>query len=182
MDGDGISDILIGAPGMTNIKEKGATPLSRGYVIVGSTEIGRDEFISIDRDQQDIIIGFDAETIGVGRQINSGDFNGDGVSDILVGSDWTAYVFFGGQIRPPHIAKAKYIKSSEKLSISGTDFTGATRIEINGVVIDAEATFDADSDKLILRGKKAELNLHGGKNQVVVIRKGARSNTAKLKL
>jgi hypothetical protein len=182
VDGDGLSDILIGAPGVTNTKNAGQKYLSRGYVIVGSTEIDKSHNIFIHQDQQDITIGFDSETMNVGRQINSGDFNGDGVFDILVGSESTAYVFFGGQIRPPHITKAKYTKSSEKLSISGTDFTGSTRIEINGVVIDAQATFDVDSDKLILRGKKAELNLHGGKNQVVVIRKGARSNTAKLKL
>ena len=50
------------------------------------------------------------------------------------------------------------------------------------MVIDRETTFEPDTGRLIVRGHKAELNLHDGKNLVVVVRKGARSNSIKLKL
>ena len=119
---------------------------------------------------------------GPSRIVGTGDFNGDGVSDILVGSDSAVYVFFGAQLRPPEITKAKYRKGASELSIFGTDLTGSARVEINGVVVDSLAIFEPDENKLVLQVKKSELNLRNGKNEVVVIRRGVRSNAIKLKV
>jgi hypothetical protein len=182
INGDGISDILVGAPGTTSDKKGRIEYLSRTHVILGSTEIKGGADFETARHQQDITISFDSKTSGVGRLVGSSDFNGDGVSDILVGGDSAVYVFFGAQLRPPEITKAKYRKGASELSIFGTDFTGSARVEINGVVVDGPATFEPDENKLVLRGKKSELNLRNGKNEVVVIRRGVRSNAIKLKV
>ena len=181
INGDGVPDILIGAPGATSNENGRFEYLSRAYVILGSTEIKSGAQINTGQSQQDITISFSSKTSGVGRQVGSGDFNGDGVSDILVGSDSAVYVFFGGPLRPPEITKAKYRSSSSDVIIFGTDLTGSARVEINGVVVDREVSFDPDTNKLVLHGDPSELNLRDGKNQVAVIRKGARSNTIKLK-
>jgi hypothetical protein len=180
INGDGISDILIGAPGATSDKKGRVEYLSRAHAILGSTEIRSGTGFEIARDQQDITVSFDSKTSGGGSRVGSGDFNGDGVSDILVGSHGAVHVFFGGGLRPPQISKAKYRKSSSELSIFGTDFTGSAHVEINGVVFDGQITFDLDENKLVLEGKKSDLNLKKGKNEVVVIRRGLRSNTIKL--
>jgi hypothetical protein len=182
INGDGVSDILIGAPGVTSDRKGRVTYLSRAHIILGSTEITQGTRIQTARNQQDITISFDSKTSGVGRRVGSGDFNGDGLGDILVGSDGAAYVFFGGPLRAPEITKAKYRKGSSELLVFGTNFTGLARVEINGVVIAREVTFEPDSERLVLQGSESELNLHNGKNEVVVIRKGARSNAVKLKL
>ena len=99
-----------------------------------------------------------------------------------MGGDLPNRVFFGGPVRAPEITKAKYSKNSSKLLVIGTDFTGSARVEINGVVIDREVTFEPDENRLVLRGLESELNLRHGKNDIVVIRKGARSNVVRLKV
>jgi len=182
INGDGVPDLLIGAPGLTSDKKGRVTNLSRVHVILGSTEIKSGAQIDTAQSQQDITISFDSETSGFGRQIGSGDFNGDGVSDILVASYSAVYVFFGGPLRAPEIIKAKYRSGLSEVSIFGTDFTGSTRVEMNGLVVDRQVSFDPDTNKLLLNGTRSELNLHDGKNQVAVIRKGSRSNTVKLKM
>ena len=182
INGDGIPDILIGAPGATSDKKGRVEYLSRTHIILGSPEIKSGMDFQTARHQQDVTISFDSKTSGVGRQVGSNDFNGDGILDILVGGDSDFYVFFGAQLRPPEITKAKYRKAASELSIFGTDLTGSSRVEINGVIVDGQVTFDPDQNKLALRGKKTELNLRSGKNDVVVIRRGVRSNAIKLKV
>ncbi len=181
INGDGVPDILIGAPGLTRDETGRVEYLSRAHVILGSTDIKRGALIQTARCQQDITISFDSKTGGVGSRIDSGDFNGDGVSDILVGSNSAVYVFFGGPLKPPEITTARYRTASSELTIVGTDLTGSARVEVNGVVVDRDVRFEPDSGKLVLRAEPSELSLHDGKNQVAVIRKGARSNTIKLK-
>ena len=50
------------------------------------------------------------------------------------------------------------------------------------MLIDREVTFDPVEGRLVLRGLPSELNLQTGKNKVVVVRKGTRSNKIKFKL
>jgi hypothetical protein len=183
IDGDAVADIIIGAPGLTAMGSMVA-PLSRVYVILGSTAIIKGTGVLAGREQHDIGISFGSETefMGIASRVGSGDFNGDGFGDILVGSWHDARVFFGGRLRPPQISKAKYRAAARELVITGTDLTGAARVEINGMVVDREVSCVPAENRLFLEGSKSELNLHDGKNRVVVVRKGARSNTIKVKL
>lgn len=180
IDGDGVSDILIGAPG-TWRKDTRFKNFSRVHVILGSTEIKKGTPVAIGREQQDITISSDKKRSSLGWLVGSGDFNGDGIRDILVGPE-LPHVFFGGPVRAPEITKAKYSKSSSRLLVFGTDLTGAARVEVNGVLVDREVTFDPDEGRLALRGLPSELNLKTGKNEVAVVRKGTRSNIVRLKL
>lgn len=182
IDGDGIADILIGAPGLTLDASGQAAPLNRAHVILGSRGLRRGAYIQLGREQQDITISFDAKTAGVGKVVRCGDFNGDGVSDMLVGNDTTSYVFFGGAVRPPVIARAKYASARAELSISGSEFTGSARVEVNGVISNRLVTYDPENGSLSLNAGFSELNLQEGKNRVAVIRNGVRSNTVKIKV
>lgn len=184
IDGDGVTDMIIGAPGLTGGENGILEPLSRVHMVLGSREFQTRVHAEIGRDQQDITISFGRgpEAFGLGNRVGSGDFNGDGFGDILVGNSGVAYVFFGGPVRAPEITKAKYRKSASELLITGTDLTGAARVEINGVLIDREVTFDPAEGQIVLQGLPAELNLKTGKNKVVVVRKGTRSNKIKVKL
>src|SRR5262249_19916564 len=119
----------------------------------------------------------------------SGDFNGDGISDIVVESfpkedifHGTAYIFFGAPLRAPAIASAQFREDLSQLLLTGSDFNGATRVEVNGSVLELEPLFDRDQGTLTFEGSEQQLNLHSGRNKVVVIRGSARSNRVKLRL
>ena len=91
-------------------------------------------------------------------------------------------VYFVAPLRAPEVTAAKYKSKAGELTIFGLDFTGAARIEVNGVLIAQPVAFDAAENTLVLRGTPAQLNLRDGRNQVVVIRKGTRSNAVKIKV
>jgi hypothetical protein len=182
VNGDGRPDLIIGAPGETTDDKGRRIGMNRVHIVIGSPELKTGARIETSSTQQDVTISFDAQANGFGRHVASGDFNGDGVSDILVANESVGYVYFGGPLRTPQINAAKYKSKGRELRIFGTDLNGAARVEVNGVVLDQQAIFDAADGALILQGRAAELNLRDGKNEVVVLRKGARSNAIKIKL
>src|SRR6185503_6773864 len=77
-------------------------------------------------------------------------------------------------IRIPIINTVGYVKKT--LTIQGSQFTAAARVEINGKVIARDFTFDAVANSLKLKLKARKLNLSvGADNQIVLIENGDRS-------
>jgi len=178
LNGDGFADIVLGTLGFEDSKKEETLSPGRTHVIFGSADIGN---VSLEKEQQDLTIIFGPQQRSSGSPVNAGDFNGDGLADVLIGGI-EVYVYFAAPLGPPQLTQAKYRSSAEDLTLTGADFTGAARVEINGVQIDREVTFQPKRDQIIVHGSKAQLNLRDSKNQVVVIRKGARSNAIKVKL
>jgi len=188
VDGDGVTDIVLGAPGAEGTKDRGAA-----YVVLGSPELTSAELIKTSETDQDITILGEQKRGLLGSVVASGDLNGDGVSDLILEADGVdnpsgsapvagaIYIYFGAKVRPPEITKAKFKKGKSQLQISGREFTGDLRVEINGVIINREVRFLADEGRLILEGTREDLKLGSDNNEVVVIRKGTRSNAAKVK-
>ena len=78
VDGDGLGDILIGAPGIGPI----GTAHGRAYLILGSS-LGTDSTIELS--QADYIFLGEEDTDKAGRVVSSaGDVDNDGLSDILI--------------------------------------------------------------------------------------------------
>lgn len=178
LNGDGFADIVIGTLGVEDSKREETLSPGRTHVIFGSAEIAN---VSLEKEQQDLTIIFGPQQRSSGSPVNTGDFNGDGLGDVLVGGI-DVYVFFAAPLSPPHLTQAKYRSGAKDLTLTGTDFTGAARVEINGVQIDLEAIFQPKRNQIVVHGSKAQLNLRDSNNQVVVIRKGARSNAIKIKV
>lgn len=188
VDGDGVTDLLIGAPGAGGVKDFG-----EAYVVLGSSELITGGVIKTSEGDQDITISGQEKQAHLGTLVASGDLNGDGISDLILEADnaetpggsqqgtGAIYIYFGAKVRAPEITKAKFKEGKSQLQITGSEFTGDVRVEINGVTINREVSFLPEDGRLILKGTRQELNLNSNPNQVVILRKGTRSNVARVK-
>lgn len=81
---------------------------------------------------------------------------------------------------PPVINAVTYLKKTIK--ITGTNFTAAAQVQINGKLIDRVFDFDSATTSLSLRLKRGKLNLNDGDNQVVLSEGGRVSQPFVLRL
>jgi hypothetical protein len=176
INGDGIADIIVSnyaadGPG------RGERRAGAIYIVLGSRGLVRGATVDIASFQQDAsIFGPGANQLLGYQLIGGGDFNGSGVEGLVASSGvGPTYAFLGGPLRPPVVTAAVFNKGTG-LVISGTDLAGAGEVEINGSIA-AGAAFIPSQATVSLTGSKRHLSLRPGDNQIVVIRKGTRSNT-----
>lgn len=81
---------------------------------------------------------------------------------------------------PPIINAVTYLKKT--IRITGTNFTAAAQVQINGKLIDRVFDFDPATNSLSLRLKRGKLNLNDGDNQIVLIEGGRVSQPFVLRL
>jgi hypothetical protein len=186
IDGDGIRDLLIGAPAFDLYgADLDAFP-GQVYGLLGSKQL---QGFSVANREADLTIGREPGMNARVVMAGAGDLNGDGISDIVVEvlpsvdpPSATAYAFFGAPLRPPVITGARLIQTPPQLQVTGSDLTGAALLEVNGALITTKPTFNFVKGRLTFAGAPKDLNLHQGKNEITIIRRGARSNTIKLRL
>lgn len=130
INNDGISDILIGAPGI----DIGLTNSGSAYVIFGDPSIGLGGVVPGVVSLADVAAGAGgfvmrgpATSWGTGQDVNAiGDFNGDGFDDVLVGSNAFnslagAHVVFGGSgIAASNPVQLAALTGTDGFYISGT--------------------------------------------------------------
>lgn len=80
----------------------------------------------------------------------------------------------------PQISSVSYV--GKLLTISGSNFTAAASVEINGRIIQREFKFDPNTNSLSTQAKRRKLNLFEGENQIVVIENNQRSAPFLLRL
>ena len=103
-NGDGIDDILVGAP-KADGPDNGRTNAGEAYVILGSADVR--STLDIAEGQQDLTVIGASKGDNLGFVVASGDVNGDGIDDVLLGARFAggpdgsrpyageAYVVFG---------------------------------------------------------------------------------------
>ncbi len=140
MNGDGIADIRIGAPGSTVGVNSTA---GKTYVVFGQTSgfptdfnlsaiNGTNGFV-VEGDTADLELGFTGSAIG--------DFNGDGFGDLLIGapasadptSAGNAYVVFGQAAAFPTTVTLASLNGANGFAIQGVDLGDETGFNVSGV-------------------------------------------------
>lgn len=83
VDGDGIDDIIVGAP-QTDLAEDERDAAGIVYVFLGRRDLGGRLFIA-DEQQDSVILGAEARA-SLGSPLSVADVNGDGIDDIVAGA------------------------------------------------------------------------------------------------
>ena len=132
LDGDGVDDWVVGGNGANSYD-------GVAYVIYGGLSTNGD----FDSDSDVTLSGSSSE--GTGRTFTSGDFDGDGSTDLVVGAPYkssdkgAAYVLTGT------------LSSGTIGSLASTTFTGANNYDYAGWSMDAGCDVNADGlDDLLL--------------------------------
>jgi len=160
---DGIDDILVGAPkadGLDNSRNN----TGEAYVILGSTDA--EGTVDIAKDQHDLaVIGANAGD-NLGFVVASGDVNGDGIDDILVGARFAgslegvltyageAYVVFGSPDLSGTVDTALDEQDFTILGAEGGDYLGYALAagDVNGdgvddIIVAAPGADGPDNDR-----------------------------------
>ncbi|MGK7893564.1 MAG: calcium-binding protein, partial [Xenococcus sp. (in: cyanobacteria)] len=91
INGDGIDDILLGAPFASSYETNGTDYIGESYVVFGKSQIGADgslELSALDGDNGFLLPGSEENSSGIsGLSVsNAGDINGDGIDDLIIGA------------------------------------------------------------------------------------------------
>ncbi len=128
-NGDGIDDILVGAPKASG-SDNARNNAGEAYVILGSSDVGGT--VDIAEGQQDFtVIGTEAGD-NLGFVVASGDVNGDGIDDILVGARFAGGLAGGIESGLINIGEAYVIFGSPDLSGTVDTALGEQDVTVRG--------------------------------------------------
>ena len=183
INGDGIDDIIIGAP-KADIYDDGYYPdgniyTGESYVIFGENTIGNSgsfETNSLNGSNGFIIRGINSGDNSGSVVSNAGDINGDGFDDLIIGADdannyqGESYVLFGGSSFDTEINLSELdgsngftINDDKKFGYSGVSVSGAGDVNHDGfddIIIDGAVIFGDNSFDAIVN--LSELNGNNG--------------------
>ena len=122
VNGDGIDDLVFGAPGRDVADRYGA---GQAYVIFGKEGGHGDIDLRSLREDQGFAISGAASYDGTGHDVSAADVNGDGFTDVLVGGNG-AHVIYGGNIT----GVVSHLGTSGDDTLTGT---GADEVFVGGL-------------------------------------------------
>jgi flagellin-like protein len=131
-NGDGIDDVLIGAPHV-NITEMFSNGFGESYVVFGSESLTG----IINLTNANVTFkGIDMSDMS-GIRVNSGDFNGDGISDVLIGAT-------GANPNGHDYAGESYVVFGSESLYGNISLTNAN-VTLNGIDVDDHSGYSFSS-------------------------------------
>ena len=164
VDGDGLDDILIGAPE----NDDGSNQAGKSYLVLGSTIAAGGSFSSASADAT--FIGEAARDESGSSVSTAGDVDGDGLDDILIGAPWNddasnsagkSYLFFGSTIAAG---------GSFSLAVADATFVGEAAGDQSGSSVSTAGDVDGDGldDILIGAPENDDSSSGAGKSYLVL--------------
>ena len=160
VNGDGIDDVIIGA----NLGDDGGTDAGEAYIIFGGNNLSNIDLSTL-TPTQGIIIQGDAANDQLGLGVSAaGDFNSDGIDDIIVGAPGgdngganagEAYIIFGG-------SNLSNIDLSTFTAAQGIIIQGDAAVDLAGFSVSAAGDVNGDGGNDVIIG--APLGNDGGAN------------------
>ena len=146
INGDGIDDVIIGAP---YADPDGSSGAGESYVVFGGQDFGSSfELSELDSDNGFVINGVDSFDLSGSSVSAAGDINGDGIDDVIIGAyqanpDGTinageSYVVFGGQ---------DFSSSFELSELNGSNgfvINGIDRFDSSGLSVSTAGDLNGD--------------------------------------
>lgn len=131
-NGDGIGDLMIGAPDAAN---GNLTTAGESYIVLGSQQIGQNGVVSLSslNGHNGFIIQGQNAADKAGYALNSaGDINGDGFDDIIIGADGAneSYVILGESLPTTTLFDLATLNGSNGFVIQGSTATDKAGIAV----------------------------------------------------
>lgn len=160
INGDGIDDILMGAPGNPS---NGAAQTGIGFVVFGTTTVltNPTELSDLNGSNGFVIEGINTDDSFGGSVNSAGDINGDGNADIIIGATGAS---FNGTLNAgsSYVVLGKNTAFSTTLNVSNLDGSngfaihGASNGDRSGISVHQAGDFNADGvNDLIIGAKNA---------------------------
>ena len=170
INGDGIDDLIIGAPGGNNAGE--------GYVVFGSSDRfnANLEFSELDGTNGFVLQGIDRGDYSGSSVSGAGDINGDGIDDIIIGAPGgnndagESYVVFGNSKGLEASLDLAELDGSNGFVISGNKGGGFFDGDRSGSSVSGAGDVNGDGiDDLIIGAPNADTNGNDGAGESYVV-------------
>lgn len=176
INNDTFDDLIIGAPAAD---PNGVTSGGETYVIFGSNSISGTFSLSLMDSTEGFILNGNSNTISSGESVASGDFNNDGIDDILIGAplldssgdDDTggALVFFG---KDTTVYNSSYELSSLNGS-NGFEIEGISQYDVTGTSVSIGDINGDQVDDIIVGSIQEFLSITGAGETYVIYGKSS---------
>ena len=169
INGDGIDDLIVGAPYAGEYVYYGSDSRGESYVIFGGNDVGNDgtlELSALNGSNGFVISGIDSYD-NAGRSVSSaGDVNGDGIDDLIIGApnadasgnysyEGQSYVVFGGN----DVGNSGSLELSTLDGSNGFAISGVDRFDNAGDSVSSAGDVNGDGiDDLIIGAPFADAN------------------------